>query len=160
MMDALIDEVAGAGEFDLIATLAEPLPVAVIAELLGVPDDDRHLLRPWSADICGMYELRPSEESRGPPCARRGVLRVPPELSRLRRAEPQDDLITALAQVVDEGDRLTEDELIGTCVLLLNAGHEATVNVTGNGWWSLFRNPDQLERLREDVTLVPRPSRS
>ena len=63
MMDALIDEVAGAGEFDLIATLAEPLPVAVIAELLGVPDDDRHLLRPWSADICGMYELHPSEET-------------------------------------------------------------------------------------------------
>ena len=157
MMDALIDEVAGAGEFDLIATLAEPLPVAVIAELLGVPDDDRHLLRPWSADICGMYELRPSEETA------RTAVRASVEfsaylrtLSRLRRAEPQDDLISALAQVVDEGERLTEDELIGTCVLLLNAGHEATVNVTGNGWWSLFRNPDQLERLREDATLVPR----
>jgi unspecific monooxygenase len=77
-------------------------------------------------------------------------------LSRLRRAEPQDDLISALAQVVDDGERLTEDELIGTCVLLLNAGHEATVNVTSNGWWSLFRNPDQLARLREDVSLVPR----
>ena len=145
MMDALIDEVAGAGEFDLIATLAEPLPVAVIAELLGVPDEDRHLLRPWSADICGMYELRPSEETA------RTAVRASVEfseylrtLSRLRRAEPQDDLISALAQVVDEGERLTEDELIGTCVLLLNAGHEATVNVTGNGWWSLFRNPDQL----------------
>ena len=74
----------------------------------------------------------------------------------LRRAEPQDDLISALAQVVDDGERLTEDELIGTCVLLLNAGHEATVNVTGNGWWSLFRNPDQLARLRGDVALVPR----
>ena len=157
MMDALIDEVAGAGEFDLIATLAEPLPVAVIAELLGVPEDDRHLLRPWSADICGMYELRPSEETA------RTAVRASVEfseylrtLSRLRRAEPQDDLISALAQVVDEGERLTEDELIGTCVLLLNAGHEATVNVTGNGWWSLFRNPEQLAALREDVTLVPR----
>jgi len=157
MMDGLIDEVEGAGEFDLIATLAEPLPVAVIAELLGVPDEDRHLLRPWSADICGMYELRPSEET-----ARTAVracvefsayLR---ELSRLRRAEPQDDLISALAQVVDDGERLTEDELIGTCVLLLNAGHEATVNVTGNGWWSLFRHPGQLARLREDPRLIPR----
>ena len=147
MMDGLIDGVDGAGEFDLIATLAEPLPVAVIAELLGVPDDDRHLLRPWSADICGMYELRPSEETA------RTAVRASVEfseylrtLSRLRRAEPQDDLISALAQVVDDGERLTEDELIGTCVLLLNAGHEATVNVTGNGWWSLFRNPDQLAR--------------
>jgi cytochrome P450 len=157
MMDALVDEVAGTGEFDLIATLAEPLPVAVIAELLGVPDEDRHLLRPWSADICGMYELRPSEET-AKTAVRASVafseyLRT---LSRLRRAEPQDDLISALAQVVDEGERLTEDELIGTCVLLLNAGHEATVNVTGNGWWSLFRNPAQLGRLREDMTLVPR----
>jgi len=57
--------------------------------------------------------------------------------------------------VVDEGDTLTEDELVGTCVLLLNAGHEATVNVTGNGWWSLFRNPGELARLRADHTLLP-----
>jgi cytochrome P450 len=157
MMDGLIDGIDGAGEFDLIATLAEPLPVAVIAELLGVPNDDQHLLRPWSADICGMYELRPSEETA------RTAVRASVEfseylrtLSRLRRAEPQDDLISALAQVVDDGERLTEDELIGTCVLLLNAGHEATVNVTGNGWWSLFRNPDQLARLLGDAGLVPR----
>ena len=154
MMDGLVDVVEGGGEFDLISTLAEPLPVAVIAELLGVPHADRGLLRPWSADICGMYELRPSEET-----ARTAVracvefsdyLRT---LSRERRADPRDDLISALAQVLDEGERLTEDELIGTCVLLLNAGHEATVNVTGNGWWSLFRNPDQLARLRDDATL-------
>ncbi len=129
----------------------------MIAELLGVPSADRGLLRPWSADICGMYELRPSEQT-----ARTAVracvefsdyLRT---LSRKRRLDPRDDLISALAQVVDDDERLTEDELIGTCVLLLNAGHEATVNVTGNGWWSLFRNPDQLTRLREDLTLVPR----
>ena len=157
LMDGLVDGVEGGGEFDLISTLAEPLPVAVIAELLGVPHQDRILLRPWSADICGMYELRPSEET-----ARTAVracvefsdyLRT---LSRERRTHPRDDLISALAQVLDEGERLTEDELIGTCVLLLNAGHEATVNVTGNGWWSLFRNPDQLARLRDDATLVPR----
>jgi cytochrome P450 len=157
MMDDLVDEVAGAGEFDLISMLAEPLPVAVIAELLGVPPADRGLLRPWSADICGMYELRPSEET-----ARTAVracvefsdyLRT---LSGVRRADPSDDLISALAQVVDDDERLTEDELIGTCVLLLNAGHEATVNVTGNGWWSLFRNPEQLARLRTEPTSVPR----
>ncbi len=156
MMDGLIDGIAGAGDFDLIATIAEPLPVAVIAELLGVPEGDRHLLRPWSADICGMYELNPSEET-----ARTAVracvefsdsLRT---LSRARREAPRADLISALAQVVDDDERLTEDELIGTCVLLLNAGHEATVNVTGNGWWSLFRNPAQLARLRNDPSLVP-----
>ncbi|MBI4261790.1 MAG: cytochrome P450 [Actinobacteria bacterium] len=156
-MDRLVDEVRGAGEIDLIGALAEPLPVAVIAEMLGVPEPDRHLLRPWSAEICLMYELNPSEEH-----ARRAVaasvefhdyLR---ELSRERRKDPRDDLISALTQVVDEGRTLTEEELIGTCVLLLNAGHEATVNVTGNGWWALYRNPGELARLRADHGLVPR----
>jgi cytochrome P450 len=157
MMNGLIDEISGAGEFDLIPSIAEPLPVAVIAELLGVPDEDRHLLRPWSADICGMYELNPSEQ------AARTAVRASEEfseylraLSRQRRSAPQDDLISALAQVVENDERLTEDELIGTCVLLLNAGHEATVNVTANGWWSLFRNPEQLARLRAEPSLVPR----
>jgi cytochrome P450 len=157
MMDAQVDRVEGAGQFDLIREIAEPLPVAVIAEMLGVPHEDRHLLRPWSAEICLMYELNPSDVY-----ARRAVtasiefsdyLRG---LSRERRERPRDDLISALAQAVDEGERLTEDELIGTCVLLLNAGHEATVNVTGNGWWALFRNPSQLALLRSDHALVPR----
>jgi unspecific monooxygenase len=157
LVDGLADDVAGAGEFDLISRVAEPLPVAVIAEMLGIPDQDRHLLRPWSAEICLMYELNPSDDY-----ARRAsrasvefsdYLR---ELARERRKHPGQDLISALTQVLEDGERLTEDELVGTCVLLLNAGHEATVNVTGNGWWSLFRNPAQLERLRSDPSLVPR----
>jgi cytochrome P450 len=156
IVNELVDEVAGAGEFDLLPTVAEPLPVAVIAEMLGVPEADRHHLRPWSADICKMYELAPSEESQ------RDAVRASGEfseylrsLSRERRARPGDDLISALARVVDAGDTLTEDELIGTCVLVLNAGHEATVNVTVNGWWALFRHPDQLARLRADHALIP-----
>ncbi len=155
--ESLVRDARVRGEFDLISAIAEPLPVAVIAELLGVPDSDRRLLRPWSADICGMYELNPSEE------AARAAVRASTEfsdylraLSRARRSNPADDLISAMTHVVVEDERLTEDELIGTCVLLLNAGHEATVNVTGNGWWSLFRNPDELERLRSDPSLVPR----
>jgi cytochrome P450 len=157
IIDGLVDEVSGAGEMDMIEAIAEPLPVAVIAEMLGVPESDRHLLRPWSAEICLMYELNPSDDF-----ARRAV-RASEEftaylraLSRQRRADPKEDLISALAQVLDEGDRVTEGELIGTCVLLLNAGHEATVNVTGNGWWALFRNPDQLALLRGDHSLIPR----
>jgi cytochrome P450 len=155
MADELVAGLVAEGGGDLISAVAEPLPVAVIAELLGVPPSDRHLLRPWSADICGMYELNPTRAA-----ADRAVracvefsdyLR---ELSRRRRAEPRDDLISALGQVVDAGDRLTEDELIGSCVLLLNAGHEATVNVTGNGWWALFRNPGELARLRADRSLL------
>jgi cytochrome P450 len=157
LMDENVDGVAGSGEIDLIPSIAEPLPVAVIAQLLGVPDEDRHLLRPWSADICRMYELAPTEEDAR--LAIRACVEFSDylrQLSRARRADPREDLVSGLAEVVDEGERLTEDELIGTCVLLLNAGHEATVNVTGNGWWSLFRYPDQLRRLRADPSLVPR----
>ncbi len=156
IVDGLIDDFGGAGEVDLIAQFAEPLPVTVIAELLGVPEADRHLLRPWSADICLMYELDPPEAS-----ARKAVrasvefgayLR---DLLAERRQRPGDDLISALAAVVDDGDTLTETELIGTCVLLLNAGHEASVNGAGNGWWTLFRHPDALAQLRADPSLLP-----
>ncbi|MEU9701478.1 cytochrome P450 [Streptomyces sp. NPDC047981] len=137
------------GGGDLLADVAEPLPVAVIAEMLGVPEEDeeRRMLRPWSADICGMFELNPSEET-----ARRAVrasldfsayLR---ELIARRRKAPGEDLISALVGV----EELTEQEVVSTCVLLLNAGHEATVNTTVNGWWTLLRHPEQLAALRAD----------
>ena len=156
IVDGLIDDFGGAGEVDLIAQFAEPLPVTVIAELLGVPEADRHLLRPWSADICLMYELDPPEASATK--AVRASLEFGAYLRALlaeRRQRPGDDLISALAAVVDDGDTLTETELIGTCVLLLNAGHEASVNGSGNGWWTLFRHPDALARLRSDPSLLP-----
>ncbi|MFF8957985.1 cytochrome P450 [Streptomyces sp. NPDC014894] len=152
----LVTELRKAGGGDLLADVAEPLPVAVIAEMLGVPEADRALLRPWSADICGMFELNPSEET-----ARRAVrasvefsdyLRV---LIAERRGDPGEDLISALIAAHDADDRLSEQEMISTCVLLLNAGHEATVNTTANGWWSLFRHPEQLARLRADHSLLP-----
>lgn len=149
LADELVGELVANGGGDLIATVAEPLPVAVIAEMLGIPHRDRHMLRPWSADIVGMFELNPTEET-----ARRAVqasvdfsayLR---DLIGERRKTPGEDLISALIAAHDEGDRLSEQEMISTCVLLLNAGHEATVNTTGNGWWTLFRNPEQLQALR------------
>jgi len=153
--DDLVDAVDGAEEFDLMQ-VAEPLPVTVIAEMLGVPPSDQHHLRPWSADICKMYELNPSESMQ------RDAVRASTEfsgylrdLARARKREPGEDLISQLAVVADEGETLTEDELVGTCVLLLNAGHEATVNSTLLGWWSLFRNPDQLKQLRADRSLLP-----
>ncbi|MEU5164439.1 cytochrome P450 [Streptomyces sp. NPDC020875] len=145
-----------AGGGDLLADIAEPLPVAVIAEMLGVPESDRPLLRPWSADICGMFELNPSEET-----ARRAVTASVEFSAYLRgliaerRTDPGDDLISALIAAYDEGDRLSEQEMISTCVLLLNAGHEATVNTTANGWWTLFRHPEQLAALRADHSLLP-----
>jgi unspecific monooxygenase len=152
----LVSRLVEAGGGDLLSDVAEPLPVAVIAEMLGIPEADRGQLRPWSADICGMYELGPSEET-----ARKAVLASVEfsdylrELIATRRKEPGEDLISGLIAAHDEGDRLTEQEMISTCVLLLNAGHEATVNATVNGWWALFRNPDQLAALRADHALVP-----
>ncbi|MDX6761513.1 cytochrome P450 [Streptomyces sp. F8] len=149
MAGELVARLLADGGGDLLATVAEPLPVAVIAELLGVPESDRGLLRPWSADICGMFELRPDEET-----ARRAVrasidfsayLR---ELIAERRTRPGEDLVSGLIAAHDDEGRLSEQEMISTCVLLLNAGHEATVNTTVNGWWALLRNPDQLAALR------------
>ncbi|WP_330331258.1 cytochrome P450 [Streptomyces sp. NBC_00536] len=139
------------GGGDLLTAVAEPLPVAVIAELLGIPEADRGPLRPWSADICGMYELRPGPESAAR--AVRASLEFSAYLRGLiaeRRASPGPDLISALIAAHDDegGGRLSEQEMISTCVLLLNAGHEATVNTTTNGWWALLRHPAALERLR------------
>jgi unspecific monooxygenase len=152
----LVDGLVRRGGGDLLAEVAEPLPVAVIAEMLGVPESDRAPLRPWSADICGMYELNPSKETAAR--AVRASVEFSDYLRELiaeRRKDPGDDLISGLIAAHDEDDRLTEEEMISTCVLLLNAGHEATVNATVNGWWALLRHPDQLAALRADHSLVP-----
>ncbi|MFC9858082.1 MULTISPECIES: cytochrome P450 [unclassified Streptomyces] len=152
----LVDALVAEGGGDLLAAVAEPLPVAVIAEMLGVPESDRALLRPWSAAICGMYELNPSEETA------RAAVRASVDFSAYlreliaeRRGQPGDDLISALIAAHDEGERLSEQEMISTCVLLLNAGHEATVNTTVNGWRTLFAHPDRLAALRADHGLLP-----
>ncbi|MFI5984487.1 cytochrome P450 [Streptomyces sp. NPDC051555] len=149
-----------AGGGDLLSAVAEPLPVAVIAELLGIPEADRGPLRPWSADICGMYELNPGPESAAR--AVRASLEFSAYLRDLiseRRKTPGPDLISALIAAHDdeEGGRLSEQEMISTCVLLLNAGHEATVNTTANGWWTLLRHPAALARLRDDVAATQGP---
>ena len=153
--DQLLDEAAAAGEVDLLEALATPLPIAVIAELLGIPEPDRHLLRPWSQDIVAMYELdhTPEQAQRAISAAAdfSAYLR---NLAAARRRRPQDDLITALALVEEAGDQLTEDELVATCVLLLNAGHEATVNVIGNGLLALLQRPAQWRRLLAEPGLV------
>lgn len=152
----LVDDFVEQGGGDLLSAVAEPLPVAVIAEMLGIPESDRAPLRPWSAAICGMFELNPSEETAR--AAVRASLEFSAYLRELiaeRRTDPGPDLISALVAAHDEGERLTEQEMVSTCVLLLNAGHEATVNTTANGWWTLLRHPEQLAALRRDHGLLP-----
>ncbi|MEU6544610.1 cytochrome P450 [Streptomyces sp. NPDC046859] len=152
----LVAGLVARGGGDLLKEVAEPLPVAVIAEMLGIPEADRGPLRPWSADICGMYELNPAQETAAKAVrASEEFSDYLRELIAARRKEPGEDLISGLIAAHDEGDRLTEQEMISTAVLLLNAGHEATVNATVNGWWALFRNPGQLAALRADHALIP-----
>jgi len=153
--DALLDRVAGAAEFDLLADFAEPLPVAVIAELLGVPGSDRPLLRPWSNAIVKMYEYQPSQEREERAlAASREFADYIRALLRERRRRPAEDLVSHLAVVEDGGHRLSEDEAVASAILLLNAGHEASVNVLGNGVVGLLRHPGELARLRAVPELI------
>lgn len=154
----LLDQALPLRAFDLLEEYAVPLPVAVIADLLGVPPADRHRLRPWSAAIVAMYELDHTAEQEG------RAIQAASEfwdylkwLASERRSDPQNDLISALAAATDaeSGASLSQPELIATCILLLNAGHEATVNGFGNGMLALFHHPDQMAQLRA----VPTPER-
>jgi cytochrome P450 len=138
------------GEFDVIADFAEPLPVKVIAALLGFPDEDEHLLRPWSQAIVKMYELDPSEQTQAE--AQRASQEFADYVRGLmeaRKVKPGTDLISDLAAVEEDGQKLNAQELIATCVLLLNAGHEASVNGFGNGLVAAMQRPDQLQILRD-----------
>jgi cytochrome P450 len=161
LADRLADGVADAGAdgsvVDLIAAYAEPLPVQVIAELLGVPEPDWHLLRPWSNAIVKLYEYAVTDEQRhAAETASKEFVEYLRDLVAERRRAPGDDLVSSLIAETDtEGGRLTEDELVTTCTLLLNAGHEATVNVVGNGMTALLTHPDELAALRADPDLVP-----
>lgn len=157
LVDELLERSGGTTPVDLLTGMAEQLPVAVIAELLGVPEADRHLLRPWSNAIVKMYEYeRTAAREEAAERAADEFVAYLRELAAERRKAPGEDLVSSLVAERDaDGDKLTEDELVTTCILLLNAGHEATVNVTGNGTLALLRNPDQLARLREDPALLP-----
>jgi cytochrome P450 len=153
----LLDGCRQRGRFDLLADYAQPYSVAVICSILGVPRADTHLLLDWSHAIVKMYELTTSDEQRAEATrAAQEFMDYTAALIGDKRRRPDGLLVSALAAVEDDGDRLSDPEIISTVIVLLNAGHEATVNATGNGWWALFRNPDQLERLRADHSLIPR----
>ena len=154
IVDGLLDDMAqklDSAEADLIADFAEPLPVKVIASLLGFPAEDEHLLRPWSQAIVKMYEVSVDDATRNQ--AREAADEFAHYVETLmlqRRDDPGHDLISQLAAVEDGGDRLSTTELIATCVLLLNAGHEASVNGLGNGMVAAMERPEQFELLRND----------
>jgi cytochrome P450 len=152
LTDDLLDAVQDRGRMDLIRDYALPLPTTIIAEMLGVPVEDRHKFHRWSSAIVSsnpsgwqMLKAIPNVMA---------FLRYIRKLVQARRARPQDDLVSALVQVEEAGDQLSEDELVAMIFLLLVAGHETTVNLIGNGSLALLRNPDQMEKLRNDPSLI------
>ena len=155
IVDGLVDRARGRGEFDLLGDLIEDLPVTVIADMLGIPEADRGRLRPWAADITLMFELwLPESAQRRAAGASAEFTAFMEDLVRERRLRPGEDLLSDLIRVAETGDALSDDEVVATAVLLLNAGHEASVNGAGNSWWALFRHPAALARLRAEPDLV------
>jgi hypothetical protein len=156
LTDELLSLAGRRGAIDVIADLAVPLPVTIIAEMLGIPAADRALFKRWSDHLVGFLDPLASP---GPERLRRTADEFMAYVDRLaaqRRAEPADDLLSALVQAEEAGDRLSEQELHGTLALLLAAGNETTTNLIGNGLLALLRHPEQRARLREEPALIER----
>ena len=155
LVDELLDVAAEAGRIDVIAELGRPLPVTVIAEMLGVPAEDQGTFRGWSEALAHTVDPdMDADAAAGAAVAGLEFMAYFTAMAEERRQHPQDDLLSGLAAAEEEGDRLTADELVTNCILLLIAGHETTTNLIGNGVLSLLRNPDELARLRDDPSLV------
>ena len=156
IVDELLDAVQHRGEMEMIREFAYPFPVTVIAELLGVPVEDRDRLKGWSGRILEfMATPRPTAEV---------MLRSQEALLELReyfrsiydqrRRAPREDLISNLVAVEEAGDKLTEEELLSTCVTILIGGHETTTNLISSGLYLLLRHPDALLKLKRDPSLI------
>jgi len=157
IVDQLLDEVRGRRELELVSQLAGPLPVIVIAEMLGVPPEDRARFKQWSdavvATLGGPFAPPNVMEE-----ARRSIEELAAYFSHFiadRRRQPRDDLISGLVAAEEQGQVLSEDEIIAMTILLLVAGNETTTHLISNGTLALLRNPDQLQVLRDDPSLMP-----
>jgi cytochrome P450 len=144
------------GSLEVIEEFAYPLPVVVISEMLGVPAEDHEQFKGWSKVLAHALDpefMATEDQVQERTAAFMEFAQYFFGLFAARRSEPRDDMITALVQAEEEGEKLTEPELLSTCILLLVAGHETTVNLIGNGALALLRNPDQAERWRNDPSL-------
>ncbi|MDR3079448.1 MAG: cytochrome P450, partial [Streptomyces sp.] len=155
IVDDLLGRVAASGAMDVIADLAYPLPVTVILEMLALPEADRARFKAWSADFTGIMGnalLDETVDRRG----LRSVLEAVEYLTRRReqRGSGEDGVLSALLAEGERGDRLDLQELVANTLLLVVAGHETTTNLIGNGLLALLRHPDQLDRLREEPSLM------
>lgn len=158
IVDGLLDEVRARGSMDLIEEFAYPLPVRVICEMLGVPVKDHERFKAWGLDIARGLDaiMLPPDSPVGQRSVsgRRALAEYFRELIAERRAAPRDDMLSALIAAEEAGDTLNEEELLATCILLLVAGHETTVNLIGNGTLALLRHPAELRKLRDNPGLI------
>ncbi|MGW4249080.1 cytochrome P450, partial [Nocardia sp. NPDC004722] len=151
LAEELVDKSLEAGEFDLVEMIAYPLPLIIACELIGVPEEAYEQVHRWSQDLARGFDhdyTLPEESLKARSAASRGFMGYFRELLNERRVHPRDDLLSALSQVEDRGDVLTEQELLATCITTFVAGHETTANLIGTGMLRLLRAPDQIEALR------------
>jgi len=158
LVDKLLDAIATKGDCELIGDFAAAIPVEVIGNLLDVPHDEREPLRDWSLAILGALEPVVSEKAfaRGNTAVKDFLAYLQTLVARRRQkpGNPERDVLTRLIQGEENGERLTETELLHNCIFLLNAGHETTTNLIGNGLVALFQHPDQKQRLIKNPDLI------
>ena len=155
-VDALLDEVIGKSEMEFMSEFANPLPVRVIAEMLGIPSEDQRDFQIWSDDLAQFFgnATSPVETARR---AQNSLVNLTEYFRALlpeRREHKRDDLVSLLLRVEEEGEMLTADELLAQCTLLLVAGHETTRNLLGNGLLALLQEPEQFAKLKENPSLM------
>jgi cytochrome P450 len=156
MVDEMLDKIEGATSFDLMDTVAGPFPIMAISELLGVSEDDHQRLHDWTVAITAFDEL-PIDfrvlESAG--VAADEFIAWASDLVTLRRAAPGDDLVSGLIAAEEEGEHLTQDELLAMIVLLLVAGHDTTMSLISTGLFLLLQHPEAADEVRHDAAIVP-----
>ncbi|MEM7139998.1 MAG: cytochrome P450 [Actinomycetota bacterium] len=154
MVDDALDLMAEAGTADVVGELAFPLPFDVISEMLGLPEADKNQIRDWSGAIVKTLDpVISDEEMLEAFHANRNLDGYLAEVIEWKRANPADDILTAMIEAEEEGDRMSSKELRDQVNLLFVAGHETTVNLIGTGIWELLKDPDQAAILREDPSL-------
>jgi cytochrome P450 len=154
--ETLVDDLVGAGRFDVMDTLANPLPAIVTAEMLGVPTSDHGLLKSWSqdfAEMLGNFQHNPGRAKKVLQSVEEMVIYFHAAVTR-EATQPTEGLINALTTAEVDGDRLNEEEVVANVIVTMVGGQETTTNLIGNGLLTLLRQPDQLDRLRADPTLM------
>jgi cytochrome P450 len=157
ILDRMLEPLLDRGHMDVINDLAAPLPAIVTAELLGVPTSDADQLKAWSADfaeVLGNFQHNPDRAARTLKCVE-GMSAYFLDALKEQRARPREGLINAFITAEIDGDRLTDEEIIANCIVTMVGGQETTTNLIGNGVLTLLRNPDQMQKLRDDLSLIP-----